>query len=379
MVGINKQIYKVCPVINSKNVRKLNKIQVNTAILDEFERCYGWLGRQMAEKLLLSLATINIHRYGGYSYRLRQNLLMLWKAGYFKSTIVRRFIDIINYSGKPNAILITDISDSSFMGSSKDKNFLVPLYAKYWIIVIDEMAKYTDSKTEQFQTLLSVLEDDHVIRQLIKFGEVSEKEKKRSKVYGIEWIDEFTFKAPVRAGVIGNTYKNDFITDEAMQSRFNIVTPKQDLDADLVKHINKYGDSFNVPPDICLSLQHHFHNDSIKNSPLTYTLPSEVIIDGVSGRTLSELKKWALAREWWGFTTSLQEIENRRDVIINSQQYATKNSADKVIDLISERPYTAKEIIEVLGMPKSNLYRILRRLPTIRRESPNGKMGYSLP
>ena len=54
MVGINKQIYKVCPVINSKNVRKLNKIQVNTAILDEFERCYGWLGRQMAEKLLLS-------------------------------------------------------------------------------------------------------------------------------------------------------------------------------------------------------------------------------------------------------------------------------------------------------------------------------------
>ena len=287
---------------------------------------------------------------------------------------------MLNGDGRIRCVELTDISDSAFLGSSNGKNFLAPVYSKYGVIIVDEIAKYVGGNSELFQTFLSVLENRTVTRRLLKFAEVSGTEKKRAEeIYGIKWLDNCTFEAPVRSVFLGCTYDNSFLDDPAFQSRFNIIVPEKELDGTLNTHIKKYGPTFCIPEEISERLRYFLRAPMMWLSGFEYEVPDEISgLKGMTPRKTGELMRYGLARKWWGLDTSLPAISQAQQKMMVSQKHASQNRVDTVINLITKMPYTVKKLVEATGFSKSALYRILSPLPTSKEDTQTGAKGYYL-
>ena len=375
-------------------------------IVNEFERCYSWLGRQVAEEILSAMASFNLNVYGKvvpdnplYGYRMRRHILLMWKQGWFKSTLTSRFKEILTigrdslarYDKKTGErshkrrlyVTLTDTTAAAFMGSADEDKFIPPSFSVYPIIFVDEIGKYTVKGSDMLQTLLSALEDDEVTRNVIKFRRISQKERDiATKLFNVEWPieDKSMFIAPSISVVIGCTYKPDFIEDEALQTRFNIITPERELDNKLIRHVFEHGSSFNISESVCERLYRTLLKRPIA-MPRDRRLPKMILSDAAqmgNPRVASSLKTWAMSREWWGLVTTKRDVINRASSDNESQSDAKSSATDIVIDLITRRAYSPQEIANKTGFAKSHVYRILRGVTTEKKRGKDKVYRYRI-
>lgn len=332
-------------------------------IVNEFEQAYSWLGRQVAEEFLLAMASWNIDHYIKPDWRARQHILLFWKHGWLKSTLIKRFRDIL---GVKKSKLISDISNAALRGTVDKGDFIPPIVIQYPFICISELGKLTTAGDKDLvQTFLMVLEEGEGGASLAKIAKIKDDDREIiSMKYPILFTDPTSFEYQTDAVFLCATYSAKFIEDVALQSRFNIVIPQRPLTGELSKYIEQHG-KFNIADNT----KQELYNLLNKPPPMNfdYRLADEIYETDPSPRDISKLKSWAWSRMWWGYEVDDTFILARFNQDTKGQLEAQSNVEDKMVMMLERKPHSVSEICIALSCTSAYVYRIINRNKHIRK------------
>jgi hypothetical protein len=154
----------------------------------------GKIGEEAFVELELSFATRFIGRFSDAPLiRTNQNLLLYWKPGFYKSTILKQFSKTI-----PKHLKIVDLSSMTqerIYGSisEKKKDIILPAFTNdVHFAIISEMTSLfgqRDSMKNFTNTMNLVLEGETVTRQILKmaYGEISEDKLANYEKLGVKY------------------------------------------------------------------------------------------------------------------------------------------------------------------------------------------------
>jgi hypothetical protein len=342
-------------------------------ILRAMEKKYSWLGRQVTEELLDSLASSIIDRCYDLPFRANQHVLLIWDSGWFKSSILSDFQSMMpkEYIGG-----IGTISDAALRGTVETAakpgcRFVPPSILSNDFIVVREFGKgLTDDMTLK-QTLLNALEDQEVHVSLAKFAQLDSIERRKPELDfkddNFIWDNDtsFTYKTKVTLWAANYTP----IEDAALLSRFNIVYPEKLLDEDLMHYVmtHPYMDVVLEPGVAPLFMDIQTAVDGIMANhrpPIPFSVDLREELKGVKGlspRVYSNIIKKLMASAWWGFNYDTGQVRALAMSSMMAKTDSQKSFEDDVIDMLKSGWYTLSEIAIRLGIPYSKVYSVLNK------------------
>ena len=354
----------------------MKRRQAFETVVEAFENKYSFLGKQFAEEFLLSLASWNIQENSDPDYRIRRHLLLFWAPGWLKSTLLMKAYNIL---GPELCLHMSDVSIAALRGTVDCNKFITPFTLKKPFAVCTEFGQLaTSSETEVVQKLLNVLEEGIVTVSLAKISYLSEIQKEEiERKYPITFVDNSTFTYRANWILMAGTYNKKYLIDNALESRFIILTPRQKLGADLAKYVNK-AEPFHLDLEAV-----HTVREEIKSTEPTDTivdLPDEVYeeIPELTMRDTSYLNSYILCKEWWGFKIPKEEILNVAQRHLAARKILWSTAQDKVLSVIETEPATISEIKAKTGLDKTEIIKALKRIGARKVIDKDGKTRWKI-
>ena len=342
-------------------------------VVKYFKELFGVLGEMASDELMLSLASWRLQKTLPKSIdvgRIRKHVLLFWRKGWLKSTILRVFSDLL-----PNFIRKTFLSDASrqsLTGSAVGDKFKPPEFKVNDIIIIPEMTSIFDNFDSKFiGAFLTALEEGRIAVSYVKFSNLSEE----------EIVDAFgEYEIVIRNGRIeydvdsvvwcgAHTYATlERHLRDAFIDRFTVVSPEPDVFNN--EFVNKVlGFKRDLSFEISLRANIEKKLNSIKfdidDYNYIFSIVKEVCSDfyqPISPRFISEVQKTGVSFYAWNDTASKSEIvEYITDKIIKYSK-ASIPVDDKMVSLLRSRPVSVDELKEFSDYGFTDIYKFLKRI-----------------
>lgn len=329
-------------------------------IRDAFAEKYSFLGAQASRELLLSAATWNIDKYSNPDHRMRNHVMLAWKAGWLKSTIIRKMQKVL---GEDLVTTVGKLTSAVLRGSVSGGKFSPPTPMKSPIIASTEFGQ-TEFTDELLNTFLALLEEGETNVSLNKIAGLPEgaKSNAEEKYDGIDFIEENEFKLKVDFIFWGATHNPSLLSREALKSRFIVVTPNEPLTGEITYALQ------NSPP-----IEKQLNKTDIKairrmlNSQqevaTNFSPPKSYCIDyDLSPREARDVESYMAARNWWGLDVSPEIMQEYIKEMKKSRRIADLNPEDRVKGLLFDNPMTYEEIMHETGFRKVEVHDILESI-----------------
>jgi hypothetical protein len=336
----------------------MKRSEVWDNIIEAFQDKYSFLGEQFAEEFMLTCASWNIQEHSLPDYRIRRHLLLFWIPGWIKSSLLMKAYNVL---GDDMCMHMTDVSTAALRGTVESGKFMTPFTLKRPFAVCTEFGQLSSSSdTEIIQKLLNVLEEGVVNVSLGKIswltaGQRFEIEQKLP----ITFIDDNTFTYKTNWILMAGTYNKKYLVDNALESRFVVMTPKKVLDSSLAKYINR-ADPFHLDLDTVNTFRTELL--STDKTDVTVDLPDEVydMHPELTMRDTSYLNSYILCKEWWGQDVSKEDIINRAQQYLDSRMSLWSTSQEKLFSCIEQTAKTMGEIMSETGLKKDEIVKTLK-------------------
>lgn len=343
-------------------------------IVNAMERKYSWLGRQVAEDLLDSIAMSVIDKCYDLPYRGNQHVLLIWDSGWFKSSMLSDFLSMMpsEYFGGIGKITDASLRGTVETAAKPGSRFVAPPVLDYDFLIVREFGEGLTEDNDLRQTLLTVLEDQVVNVSLAKFAQLDAIERTAVELrYGankFKWTSNsaFTYKTKVTLWCANYTP----VENEALLNRFNIVNPRAALDESLRDHVMMH-------PYLELKLEPGVSPpfDNIRDAvdammganrpplPVAFDLRGEFKgIRGLAPRTHSNVIKKILAAAWWGFWLDSDVVRGMAMEGIMAKTESLKRGDDDIIDMLKTGWHTINDIAAEKGVSHKAVWSLLNQI-----------------
>lgn len=330
-------------------------------IVDAFEHKYSWLGKQASREMLLSAASWNINKYSDPPMRFRNHVMLAWDRGWIKSTLMRKMATVL---GSDLCSTVGKVTDAAMRGSISQGQFMPPKPLKTPVVISTEFGQ-TSFDDELLNLFLNMLEEGHTNVSLNKIGSLPEEQKKSvEKEYdgAIKFGAKNEFTVKCNFVFWGATYDPHFMQDDALRSRFNVVTPEEPLSSQITKRADQ------TPPLETLIDQENVKaiRREIKSEEevrTDFTPPDHLYEEySLNPRESRDLQAHMASLNWWGFNINPELMQKFIDNLKRSRRIAHQNPQERVYDLIFDNPMTYKELEEETGFGKKRLHKLLSKL-----------------
>lgn len=335
---------------------QVDRKQIFNEVVDAFGYQYGWLGAKAARELLLSAASWNLAQHGDPVYRVRMHVMLAWKRGWLKSTILKKMSEVL---GDDFCGMTGKVTSAAIRGSVSSGQFNPPKVSKKPILFSTEFGQ-TNFEDELLNTFLALLEEGVTNVNLNKIGGVSDtqKDKINNNFDGLDFgRNEFT----VRSNFVfwGGTYDPTTLDDDALRQRFKIVTPPKPLEIhghEIIDCLEE--NSFHINNQIVKDLRKHLKSDDVTKTD--FKTPTALRREyNLEPRELGDLKRYMACRNWWGLDVNPEIMGRYIEHVKESRKIANMSKEDRVMDLILDNPQSYQEIMDETGYDKLQVYKIL--------------------
>jgi len=338
------------------------------------ESKYSWLGRQVAEELLDSIACSVINRCYPVSFRANQHVLLIWDSGWFKSSLLTDFMSMI-----PNDYVggIGKITDAAFRGTIEanakpGRRFVAPHCLLYDFLIVKEFGRGLTEDAQLKETLLTALEDQRVTVNLAKFSQLDDLERRGIEQQfnrdNLTWENDNLFHYRTAFTMWAANYLP--VEDQALLSRFNVVVPNRELDDELRNHVMMHPQLIvELEPGICppftdireaVDAVMATHRPPL---PIGFNLSEELRgIRGLTPRIHSSIIKKLLAAAWWGFWYDPDAIRGMALSAISAKRVSQRDYTDAVVDKFKSGFFTLQQVSEELGISPHAVWKVLYML-----------------
>lgn len=342
--------------MQSETKGKKRRREVFKEIVGAFEEKYSWLGHQTARELLLSAASWNIEKNNDNSMRMRTHVMLAWKRGWLKSSLLTHMAGIL---GDDLCAATGKVTNAGMRGSVSSGQFTPPKPLKAPIVVSTEFGQ-TSFEDELLNLFLSLMEEGRTNITLNKIGQLPEKQKKKiEKRYDgqISFGESNEFDLRTDFVFWGATYDPRKLQDDALRSRFNIVTPAQPLVGEVTETIDK--GKFRVSKKAVRDCRRMLKSD--EESDTDFTLPSHLYKKyRIDPRLSRDAQAYMAARNWWGLDVNPEIMEDYIKHLKESRRKSMMNPSELVFDMIFDNPMSYEEIMDETGMSKKEVYKIIQ-------------------
>jgi len=359
--------------------------EIYDEIVSAFETKYSFLGRDFAERALLVVSSWNIQKNTQSFMRLNGHLLLMYKYGFLKSTLLRRFRHLL---GKELCTITNKVTDASIRGSvihvSGLPCFIPPTAFDAPFIVCTEFGQVVGNETSGVvQELLNLLEEGETSVQSVKIASLPDGYKKELEnkyaQFNLNFYKTNGFMYKVNTSWIVATNNTRFIRSHALESRFDVMSySDNELTHEITKHVDK--NEWYIDEDVV----HKFREivNSKRKFAHKFDLPDEIYTDNISPRESASLQRYGLSRLWWGLKTKVNDfIELFKKMRLNYSRSRGKLE-DIIITLLKNNTkLTNKQIIDMSGYSRNSVYNAITSLYTkkiITKEKHNNIVFYKL-
>lgn len=335
-------------------------------VVNAFGAQYDWLGAQTARELLLSAASRNLAQHTDPPYRIRMHVMLAWKRGWLKSTMLNKMANILgeNFCGT-----MGKVTGAAIRGSVSSGQFSPPKVCQHPITVSTEFGQ-TNFEEELLNIFLALLEEGRTGVTLNKIAGLSDTQKNKAEEQfnGIEF-SENEFILDTNFVFWGGTYDPSTLDDSALKQRFKIVTPAKSLDAhgqDIIDALIE--NSFHVDDECVKVVREELRSDSVTE---TEFVPPKSIREKhkLEPRELGDLQRYMACRNWWGLKVNPEIMDKYITHAKKSRKIADMTAKERVMDLIFDNPLTYREIMDETGMTKLDVYKLVQEIGARRYPS----------
>lgn len=359
-------------------------------IINAMEHKYSWLGKQVAEELLDSIASSVIDRCYGMPFRSNQHVLLIWETGWFKSSILGDFISMMPnfYFGNIGSITDAALHGTVETNAKPGRQFVPPTVLYHDFLLIREFGKNLTEEAKLKEDLLMVLEDQTITVSRSKFACLDEQEKRGSEVMyaqdNMTWENDTTFRFKTKCTVWAANYNP--IEDRAMLERFNIVVPQKKLDSNLRDYVMTHP-TMDIKPEAGVCPPYKDINeavDSVMHShrpplPVSISLKKEFEgIRGITPRTHSNILKKLKAAAWWGFWYDSDDVHGMALSSVSAKSESQRDVESTIIEKLLGDWYTVQGLAGELGVSTKKVVEVLKGLrdqpfAVVRKKDSKGK------
>jgi len=345
----------------SKTESQQERKEVYNNIVEAFGTKYSWLGAQAAREMLMSVASWNIQKHSNPPFRYRTHVMLAWERGYLKSTMMRVMADLM---GDEMCSVIGKVSDAAMRGSVSGSSFTPPKPLKTPIVISTEFGQ-TDFNDELLNLFLNMLEEGHTNVALNKIASLPDNQKKnieerfdRRVQFGAnneyDLMSDFVFW--------GATYDPSKLADDALRSRFNVVTPVKPLNHKITQAAdNNPSVKSQLSQDTVRNLRRFIRQE--KEYPTDFRPSGKMYKEfNLIPRESRDIQSYMSSRNWWGLDTNPDVMRRYISYLKESRRVSTMKPEERVFDLIFDTPKTYEELQEETGMSKRDIYKIMQRI-----------------
>ena len=360
----------------SKDERAERK-QVYTTIRDAFAEKYDFLGAQAAREMLMSAASWNVNSYSDPPMRFRNHVMLTWAPGWLKSSMLRKMKkvlgdDLVSDCGK--------FTSAVLRGSLDGGNYSPPLVLKSPIIVSTEFGQTDFSDDELLSSWLALLEEGKTNVSLNKLAGMSEGQKENVEQRfkapdGTKRISfkENNFDLETQFVFWGATHDPSLLAENALKSRFNVVTPQKPL-------TGKVTEAVDSAPSIEKQLNKSDLNDvrrmlrSQEEVATNFKPPSSFYTEfSLTPRESRDIQSYMAARNWWGLEVNPKIMREYTETLKQSRRVADMTPAERVKNLIFDDPMTYEQIKKETGYTKIEIHNIFEEIDASKAGGFEGK------
>lgn len=338
---------------------KQERKQVFKEIVNAFESKYSWLGTQTSRQLLLSAASWNIEKYSDPHMRYRNHVMLAWDRGWLKSSMLRKMANIL---GDDFCSTIGKVTDAAMRGSVSAGQFTPPKPLRTPVVISTEFGQ-TDFSEELLNLFLALLEESQTNVALNKIGQLSQTAKSNieNKYKGqVKFSASNEFDLKCNFVFWGATYDPSKLADDALRSRFEVVTPAKDLDASITRSIDD--NRFNLSNTTIKDCRTMLKSD--KEVETDFELPKKLYRNyNLIPRESRDLQAHMACRNWWGLDVTPDIMEQYIKHLKQSRRVSTMNPRDRIFDMIFDNPMTLQDLNDKLPYEKQEIFKILNDLP----------------
>lgn len=340
--------------------------QVYTNIRDAFAEKYDFLGAQGAREMLMSAASWNVDMYSDPPMRFRNHVMLTWSPGWLKSSMLRKMKkvlgdDLVSDCGK--------FTSAVLRGSLDGGNYSPPLVLKSPIVVSTEFGQTDFGDDELLSSFLALLEEGETNVSLNKLAGMSEGSKQNveqrfQRPNGTKQISfrENEFSLKTNFVFWGATHDPTQLNENALKSRFNVVTPSQPLTGEITEAVDK-------APSIEKILDKSDLNDvrrmlrSQEEVSTNFKPPSRFYTEfSLSPRESRDIQSYMAARNWWGLEVNPEIMRDFAKQLKESRRIADMTPSQRVKNLIFDDPKTYDEIKSKTGYSKIEIHNIFDQI-----------------
>lgn len=344
---------------------KARRREVFDEIFEAFAEKYDFLGAQVARECLLSAASWNIERHSDPPMRFRNHVMLTWDPGWLKSSMLMKFKKIL---GDDMVSTCGKVTEAVLRGSVENGRFSPPKPLRTPIVISTEFGQ-TNFEDELLHTFLNLLEEGRTNVSLNKLASLSESEKENiQKKYGdrVHFKAENEFDLNTKFVFWGATHDPAQLEENALKSRFNVVTPSKQLSGRVTEAIDKSPPieeliSQETITDIRRMLRHDVEMET------SFKPPSAFYDEyALSPRESRDVQAYMAARNWWGLDTSPAVMEEYIQHLKRSRRIASLDVDERILEIVFDNPTTYSELEAETGLSKVEIYKILQRIDAKR-------------
>ena len=327
-------------------------------IVSSFKRKYGFLGEQFAEEFLLAVAGYNLQEYSNTEFRVRRHPLLYWAHGWLKSGLLMRAYEIL---GDDLCMMMSDITPAALRGTVEGGTFLVPFALKTPFAICTEFGQIISGSDsgEMIQKLLNLLEEGVVTVSLAKIARVSMEDIDNIEgKYNIKFKDNNTFTYKSNWVLFAATYNRKFLVDNAFESRFSVIAPKQRLGVNLIKHINE-----SAPFTVSLEAIEVLRSSVKETTAVDWTvkMPDEAYQYLSNMRDSGSVLTKLMCLKWWGLKPTSDDAVFLAKELATQRDAIWMNTEDKMLDMLSKGDVSMSEFTEEIGVTSRTIqYAIIK-------------------
>ena len=342
----------------------LRREDIYDAIVSSYKNKYSWLGEQFAEEFLLTACSWSIQEFSKPEFRVRRHLALNWEAAWLKSSLLTKAWKWLG----PACTILSDVTVASLRGTVEGREFISPFTLKAPFSVCTEFGQLSAAgmNTELIQKLLIILEEGTLNVSLGKIAMLDEVKREAIEAdYGIKFLDNNTFTYNTNWVLMAGTYNSKFLADSALESRFVIMKPKQELNSTLTKYIND-SEPYHMDEDV----QFHFRAELMREQPIEtrIKIPESLFSEFriITPRELAGLQSYVMCRAWWGIGTLSDHLYMKLTEMKKNSADTWKSDDEKVFEAIEVFPKTILDIAASTGLRKREVYASLKRINASR-------------
>lgn len=363
--------------MQSEQKIKRKRSELYEEIIDAFGVKYSWLGAQASRELLMSVASWNIEKFSDPPMRYRTHSVLAWERGWVKSTMLREMADLL---GDDMCTTIGKVTDAAMRGSVSAGKFMLPKPLKAPIVVSTEFGQ-TEFDDELLNLFLNMLEEGRTNISLNKIGQLPESARKsiENEHDGkIQFNDENEYELHSDFVFWGATYDPAYMQDDALRSRFNVVTPSKPLSSEVTKQMDKAPSvKSQLSKDQIRSLRREVKR---KSEVKTRFVPPDHLYENytIIPRESRDIQARMAARNWWGLDVNPEVMENYLQDLKRSRRLSTMSPEERVFELIFDDAKTYQQIQKRTGFNKKHIYKIVKKLDAKKVPLGGDKMGWAV-